>query len=721
MSCKGALLREFPDRAALVPADKLRDADFLDELVDIIEKLDVCIAPMARPKTTKAGTVQPEERDTLSPVLATGMLIDVLVGLGQGVEPGRITKRSREQVGWNDAFLPFHRSSTWLLLRVALRLVLDRLAADSWYKPLMVYHHARILGMAAAATRPRIASDKLFSMKAKVVRRIVKLNPGEETPWLQDVRRILMESKAVLNKRWKRVQHKDTKVLPLGELSMLSFSEDSELKLQSLRQHLSWITSRSASNRDPMGPGDTTRFDPLSHNELPTLSSSESGDAILDCSRLLDFEAWVESALQAWLDNQLHLVTTTHPATTDTAMSNLKALIGAYHKRACAAYDGIPDALSIMYLVIMELWVAMDRIAGKAIPLLLAYDPGFPLDVFHPLLLERKEEMGRLKTVEDYLTRRKNGALGPYSSAFKGFGREGSFAVRFYHTSPEHQRLREKIESWGTKMKAKKLQKYDEMRAKYNTLAQIRNGMPCDCDWNSQWEERSNSHDCTRCRLEGEMNGLYIHVFEWPLPENPNHANAAVVDISLPHAVQTWRDLTWSLITVVFREESERLCPSSGEKLYFAGSFGGLRRYRGATSRLQPASTIKPMEVSHYNRKHILDATPSNICVPHAAKYKYYDEPLRLPAKEGTPGVCVPSHCSYAELARGLPVEDWIRYATHTSNDVVAGQSRCPLDTTLDEFRAFGNLRSGVALQWSNLLCQLIVPSVDLNKEGMPN
>jgi hypothetical protein len=129
----------------------------------------------------------------------------------------------------------------------------------------------------------------------------------------------------------------------------------------------------------------------------------------------------------------------------------------------------------------------------------------------------------------------------------------------------------------------------------------------------------------------------------------------------------------------------------------------------------------KPMEVTHYRGKHILDATPGNICVPHAARYTYYDKPLKLPAKEGTAGVCVPRHCSYAELARGLPVENWIRHATHTSNDVVAGQSRCPSDTTLDEFRAFGNLRSGVTLQWANVLGQLVIPSVDLNKKGMSN
>lgn len=469
MSCNGSLLREFPDRAAVIQLDKLQDTELLNELVEAIHTLDVDIAPLARPKVHKAGTVQPEERDTLSPVLVTGMLIDIFVGLGQGVDPQRITKRSREQVGWDNAFLPFHRSPTWLLLRVALRLVLDRPSIlseeESWYKPLIAYHHARILGMAARATQPLIPSDKLFSMKAKLLRRIVKLDPPNDTRWLEEVRGTVMQSQAVLQERWEKVQDSNTRLLPLDELRKLSFRQDSVLKLQNLRTHLSWIESRPTSRRDPMGPGDATRFDSLMHFKLPTLNSSAPEDAIMNRSQLLDLKAWVESALPIWVNDQLELDTiTTQINLVEAAVSSLQGLIEAYYKRASAAYESVPDALSVMYLVLMELWMATDRIAGNAVPLLLAYDPGFPPDVFHPLLLERKEEMGRLKRLECYLSRRQNKSLSPYSSAFEGFGRENSFAVRFYHLSSDHQRLREKIESWASTMKGQKYSQRDVLQ-----------------------------------------------------------------------------------------------------------------------------------------------------------------------------------------------------------------------------------------------------------------
>ena len=181
MSCKGSLLREFPDRAVTVTNGKLRDAALLDELVNAIQELEFKVAPGARPKVTKAKTVQPEQRDTLSPMLATGLLTDVLAGLGQEVQPERIIKRSREQVCWDNAPLPFHRSAIWLLLRVALRLVLDRRATlrgeTSWYKSLMAHHCARILDLALGTSQTLIPSDKLFSMEAKLVRRTRQAGP----------------------------------------------------------------------------------------------------------------------------------------------------------------------------------------------------------------------------------------------------------------------------------------------------------------------------------------------------------------------------------------------------------------------------------------------------------------------------------------------------------------------------------------------------------------
>lgn len=717
MSCQGALLREFPDRAVTVPLSKLGDAALLDELVHAIQVLDSNVAPGARPKVKKAKTEQPEDRDTLSPVFATGLLTDILVGLGREVHPGRITKRSREQVSYSNAFLPFHRSPTWLLLRVALRLMLDRLALlngeKSWYKPLMAYHHARILDLAVQATQPSIPSDQLFSMKAKLVHRIVKLDPAQDTcsGWLKKVRQIVVRSHATLMNRWATVRGEDDQILPLRGLSKLSFCQDSELKVKRLRKHLSWIESRDTGRRNDTEQGDMTRFHTLSPTELPSLSANMPGDAVAGRCELVDFEAWVESSLSGWLEIK-------HPLSPDKTVNNLRDLIDSYYRRASITYDGIPGALSVMYMVIVELWIALDKIAGKEIPLLLDYDPGFPSNIFHLLLLERKKDMRRLYAVENYLSSRREKAQSSYGSAFTGFGRDESFAARFYQGSAHHRRIRHDIEAWATKTKAEKLEEYQRKKAEYGSKAATVDATSCEYYWNDRWEEQTHSSSCTRCRLQREMENLKIEVFEWPLPARRSDADAAVFEISVPRIVVLWRDVTWRLITEVFHEKNERQHEGSGQSVYFAANRRGMGRFLETTSRHQPASTKKPMEVAHYRVKHITDASPENICVQHAAEYTYYDEPSGTPTDTRISNACIPRHCSYAELVvKGDPLEDWIRYANHTSNDIIAAQYRCPLDVTLSEFREFGNLRSGVSLQWANVLCQLVIPSVDFNKK----
>jgi len=717
MSCKGSLLREFPDRAVTVPNSKLRDAALLDELVNAIHELESKVAPGTRPKVIKAKTVQPEHRDSLSPVLATGLLTDILAGLGQEVQPERIIKRSREQVCWSNALLPFHRSAIWLLLRVALRLVLDRRATlrgeTSWYKSLMAHHCAHILELALGTSQTLISSDKLFSMQSKLVRRIVKLDPAGElcSGWLRGTQETIKHVKATLEARWATALQNDNRRLPLDKLPQLTFRQDSELKVRGLLAQLSWIESRDAGQRDDMGEGDVTKYFSLSRTELPSPSSLKNLDAIESRYKLADFETWVESSLSGWLLSSNGL-----PA--GTAVSGLKELIETYYISASVAYSGIPAAFSTMYLVIVELWVAMDKIAGGDIPLLLDYDPGFPPDVLHQLLLERKEEMYRLHAVENYFACRRARAPNLYPSAFTGFGLNNSFAVRFAHASVKHQLLRHEIEAWGSKMKAEKLEEYESTRQKYNSLAEAYNAASCEYYWDVRWQEQKHSSFCQRCRLEREMQGLNIDVFEWPLPEEPNHADAAVFEISVPAVAALWREVTWRLVTQVFCEKEEGgLRKANRETLYFAAERQGMGRFFQAKSHLQPASTVKPMEVAHYRTKHITEATPEDLCVPHAARYSYYHGPSRVSTEMEVFRARIPRHCSFAELVKGDPVEDWIRYTKHTSNDVIAGQHRCPLSLSLREFRSLGNLRSGVSLQWANILCQLVIPSLNFNKK----
>jgi len=62
----------------------------------VFHELASKVSSMAGPRFNKAGMVESGKSDTISPVLATGMLVDIAAGLGSEVSPTRIAKRSRE-------------------------------------------------------------------------------------------------------------------------------------------------------------------------------------------------------------------------------------------------------------------------------------------------------------------------------------------------------------------------------------------------------------------------------------------------------------------------------------------------------------------------------------------------------------------------------------------------------------------------------------------------
>lgn len=135
-------------------------------------------------------------------------------------------------------------------------------------------------------------------------------------------------------------------------------------------------------------------------------------------------------------------------------------------------------------------------------------------------------------------------------------------------------------------------------------------------------------------------------------------------------------------------------------------------------SRVKPASVIQPLSMSPFRFLSVSEAQPEHLLVPHASEYEYYDDVVDRPVTALSDSWAAPPRCSYGELVKGHGqlIEQWVRGSQHTSNEILAGQVYCPQGMTLDEFRAFGNLRSGTAFQWANILCQLSMPSLDLNK-----
>lgn len=647
----------------------------------------------------------------MSPILVTGMLVGLLQGIGRDVQVVRICKRSREQVNWHKAKLPWRRSAAWLLLRVGLRLVLDRAAVNSdgatrssLYKPFIAYFLSSVLRK--ACQHAVLPSDVLYAMSAKIVRRIHKLNPADSTPWLSEVIESIGKNNCLLSDKWEHVQleGRQRSGLDFQHLASLQFTEDADLSLPNLNRFFDWVKVRKSIIEDDMGSGDSTWFLRATHGKLPDMISY---DTEMVAFQLIDMEAWTASHLEHWVTEKKSA-----SSAVQDSMRQLKALIQHYYERAISEYGGNPESLSIMYLTTLELWVALDELACTAAPLLLKYHPGFPLDLLHVLVLSKTEHMSRLTRVEKYLSRRKSGGC---QLPFEGFGSKNSFAVRYFDQSRDHQDLMNQIVTHSKAKRQEKLEELEREQMRYADLTQKIKNTAHDEEVNDVTGKVYCKWSCNCCSLVQTRDQMSISVFEWPLPRIESEAKAAVFEIRVPESVAIWREVTLMLLADVF--ESEASGGSSKERLYFVSDFNGLRRFRSRSTRVEPASMVKPFTASHYSNLPVATATKGTICVQHGCKYHYFDRTLSRPILDSVKRPKIPKSCSFA-MAVKPPLREWVESTVRTSNEVIAGQSKCPSEMRLNAFRAFGHLRAGVRIQWVNILCQLMAPSLDFDSEA---
>ncbi|OAA62077.1 hypothetical protein LEL_10741 [Akanthomyces lecanii RCEF 1005] len=176
MSVTGRLCRPFPASGVAIPQERF-DSQLRASLSSTLAKLSRQEVAGAKAKAKKEKKMHDEERDTTDPKMVTIFLTTLLLAHGRPAHCKTITKNTRDEVLYRSSLLPWRRSPTWLLVRVALQLSLSRCPTTATaedgalYKEFMQYFLADILREAASC---EIESDLLFSMYAKLERRLRK-------------------------------------------------------------------------------------------------------------------------------------------------------------------------------------------------------------------------------------------------------------------------------------------------------------------------------------------------------------------------------------------------------------------------------------------------------------------------------------------------------------------------------------------------------------------
>jgi hypothetical protein len=702
MTTKGKLLCSYPGPAIQVPVDIFVDKCFLQELSSFLVQMDVDRLD-STPTTSKAGSALYEVRESVHPRYISELLVEILRGCGQPAVVDRFTKRIGDEVLWDDAYKPWRRSPLWLTLRVSLQ---ASLRGTNLYKHFMLFFHTHLL---RSCVNQGSSSELLHAMRVKIARRVLKLGLAVSHHLYEFVHDTSKETEALLSKRWTTFQ-------AMGSISRalepegLDFVADAEITLHNSYNYLTKMI-RFASNgfsQMQFTPSHGLRLDAL--HDFGRFANGQLASAISKDQRIVitDFELSVERDLEPWV-----------AASTDNdgAPDVIASCIQQYCAGAKDYYGVDAEGNSIMILTIMDLWVALDTLAIRQCPLLKQYLPEIPSDFLHPLLLHRSSTLKRALRIEEYLCWRHKEAREVTSIFSNGSG--DSFAVKYFRTSKELQRLNDEIIADAKQKRAEKRAELVVLNEEHGSLLSRASKMDHNHESFGILGRDNHNATCPKCQLENRAKALKIHVHEWPLPPLAEHAQQAVFELSPPRAFSAWRDVTY----MVIRDIGLSSAPDSRDPpKILLDSFSGLRRWAAPHQkdyRVTIGSTTKSISDQTHYKEIRAPAEESSVLVNNALSFKLFDRirkswTMNSFSASNVSDLCtppIPSSSPYRFL------HHFVSGTQHTPNDIIAAQVDCPKEIDLHELIAFSGLRSGPRLQWLNIARELASPHLSFRRE----
>ncbi|KAI1763802.1 hypothetical protein GGR53DRAFT_466937 [Hypoxylon sp. FL1150] len=719
MSTKGRLQRPFPAAAVVLSESDFQDRTLQKTIAHSLVDMSKHAVKEMQPKVLKAGNLLDEDRDTTHPGMVSEVFFGFLRSIGEPVKCPTIVKNMRDDVLWDHAPSPWRRSPSWLLTRVALQLGFNRktppVEANNTYKEAILSILCHTLSLAIEES---LSSEVLFSMSAKLARRLLKMGPAIDNRVSLCIQKTMKDAHTVIARRWSNIQQHDGREINLSRLSQLDYINNSYVSLPNLDKHISWMNTRKREQRsNAFQPSSTImEFPPHDLPRLPQDFPEESkSDAI---ANLEAFETWVALHCRKWSQNNL-----------DDSCNELGSLIATYHKLAGLYYSKNPEALSIMLLTIVEMWIACDETAVRLCPLLGQYDTGVQRDVLQNLLLPFVSQMQRLHHVEQYLDHRASSAPNRYPTIYN-LESQQCFPVKFFDLSKELQDTYEGIIRRAEQEKRAKLAELRDLKMEYDRLMalssqlehQYKNVFVRYSRYSDGYYELRHASNCQKCKYETEAANLSIHIHEWPLPRSITKAKGIVFERYIPRYLQSWRQATFYLLrNIIGMQYATENSPRSQHSLSADPHLPNVSHL--FPSNIGLLSEDKPQVVTHREAQKVSTATETSVCLNNGLNYQYFDfeadqfvrHPLSLTDK-------VLTMCTYH---LPTPSENLQKYLLRPaslpdgpgSNVALANQSETPDHMSVEEARDLAMLPLGHRIQLHNILVQLAAPSLDFRKE----
>lgn len=705
MSTSGRLICSFPGPIISVPLDTAQNPKFLTPLCHFLERMDVEELEPALTINKKAGNKIVETRDTTHPMFITEMLTGILRGVGSPVQNARrIQKCYRDDINWASAKLPWRRSPLWLVLKIALQTTLQY---KSLYKSVMLHFMIQFLRDAIVH---EMDSEILSVMGSKISRRYMKmLDRSLPVPvaLVQSVLEIGNACRELLEDRWNTIQSKLAERTAWNPES-LKFDKDTKMSLINSRKYIRSVISRMPQYTPvkSFNPSEAQRIS-TSAIDMPHLSTagkSESDIYVL----LQDFENWIAVNIVKWSKCNREL---------KPSCKKLQYTMQRYESIARPRYQSSPTNWSILVLTLVEMWVALDETAIHQLPLLSEYHPELTTNFFHPLILRKRADMERLYRVEAYIKNRVTNAQNyNMTRIFSDDITAQSFAVQYTRHSTTHRYLLQAIMDDAHKAKCAKEKEYSQLSHDYHKLVNEAKYLSHTLSPPEQIYGAliaTHNPDCWRCALMNDAKRIEIMLHEWPLPRNDVEAHAVVFELECPQDFVIWRDNTYRILVDIIGICSEDSVGRHARKLKDLRNYSELEEYfNEKNQRLTFRSTTKSMLESHYNGLHF-PVDIDMVCVNNGMKWHLYDadkerfvkDILGEASTDGAPyepytfGISLDG--PYAHLAQSFSA------GALSSNEILAAQSQCPSDLSLQEHHSFGHFRTGLRVQWLNIAREL--------------
>ncbi|KAI6035880.1 hypothetical protein EDC04DRAFT_2174349 [Pisolithus marmoratus] len=690
MGSFGKLVCSYPATAIAIPNPVFDDVVFRVELAHFLCEMNKDSLDAA-PTTRNGSPTVSVEMDTAHPRYITELLTNILRAVGRPVEVQRINKRVGDDVVCRDSRLPWRRSSLWLVIRVVLQTTLSRNGLGlEGYKAFILFF---MNSLAREALHNGLSDEVLHWICTKISRRLMKL--GDSTPqWLSAaVLETCTNIRNLFDGRWKQVQDNDA-LTPAWNPPSLDLPSDTQLSLLASQKYINDILNPSYSDLQAASSAIGGRLrgslDDFLTGEF--FQDAYEGDARLT---LYDMERVVSRGIDDW-------VAAVIVDEISRACQQLEVLASMYSSAARAMYEGNPEDWSRMLLTVIELWIAIDKLVVRELPMLREYSPEIPFTLLERLLLRGGHAIQRLCLASDYIRKRHSGAKNGWS-VFSDRADSNNFAVRYFNRNPHLRALKAHIVRTAHHERQEKLEELKRLNELYDDLRRRAADMNHDYFCNNRGEVDHTSASCGRCNLEVQSK-IKITVQEWPLPEDRFRVAMAVFELERPVAFDMWRSVTCLLLIDICSPPLAHKYPST-----YLEKYSALHCYHTehARTRVTLVSDEKPFLESHY-RSIRVPTEQNKVCVNNGLSFYYYDKRFHVSPTDACRAVDISGSCSH-QLPPGpyQNLQRYLQHTAHTSNEVLCRQADCDKDLPIHEFIAYGHLRCGPSLQWHNILREI--------------